>query len=114
MKKRHTNSTFSLSFLDIMCCGFGATVLLVMLLHGQTLQKREETHKDLKAEVERETKLKEFASAHLAELREQGEAIELEEGDSLGAGGPDSRERLAKNSRKMNSQNKRPSSGKKR
>jgi von Willebrand factor type A domain len=83
VKKRHTNSTFSLSFLDIMCCGFGATVLIVMLLHGQTLQKRDETHKDLKAEVERETKLKEFASAHLAELREQVEAIELEEGDLL-------------------------------
>ena len=83
MKKKRENKTFSLSFLDIMCCGFGATVLLVMLLHGQTLLKRTETHKDLKSEVERETKLKEFASAHLAELREQVEAIELEEGDLM-------------------------------
>ena len=83
MKKKRENSTFSLSFLDIMCCGFGATVLIVMLIHGQTLQKREDTHEDLKAEVERETQLKEFANAHLAELREQVEAIELEEGDLL-------------------------------
>lgn len=83
MKKKYENSTFSLSFLDVMCCGFGAVVLLVMLLNGQTLQKREETQKDLRAEVERETQLKEFANAHLAGLREQVEAIELEEGDLL-------------------------------
>ncbi len=83
MKKNRDNNTFSLSFLDVMCCGFGAVVLLVMLLNGQTLQKREDTQKDLQAEVERVTQLKEFASAHLAELREQVEAVTLEEGDLL-------------------------------
>lgn len=83
MKKQRDNKTFSLSFLDVMCCGFGATVLLVMLLNGQILQKREETQKDLRVEVERVTQLKEFASAHLEDMREQVEAIELEEGDLL-------------------------------
>lgn len=81
VKKQRDNNTFSLAFLDIMCCGFGAVVLLVMLLNGKTLQRREETQKDLRAEVERVTMLKEFASAHLAELRNEVEAIELEEGD---------------------------------
>jgi hypothetical protein len=81
LKKQRDNNTFSLSFLDIMCCGFGAVVLLVILLNGQTLQKRKETQKDLQAEVERVTQLKEFASAHLEELSKQVEAIELEEGD---------------------------------
>ena len=32
MKKQRAVATFSLSFLDIMCCGFGAVVLLVMAL----------------------------------------------------------------------------------
>ena len=82
MKKQRSNNVFSLSFLDVMCCGFGAVILLVMLLNGKTLQKREEAQKNLKAEVERVTLLKEYASAHLAELRNEVKAIELEEGNS--------------------------------
>lgn len=82
MKKQRSNNIFSLAFLDVMCCGFGAVILLVMLLNGKTLQQREETQKDLRAEVERVTLLKEYASAHLAELRNEVKAIELEEGDS--------------------------------
>ena len=82
MKKQRGNNTFSLAFLDVMCCGFGAVILLVMLLNGKTLQQREETQKDLRAEVARVTMSKEFASAHLAELRNEVKAIELEEGDS--------------------------------
>jgi len=81
VKKQRDANTFSLAFLDVMCCGFGAVVLLVMILNGKTLQKRDETQKDLKAEVQRVTMLKEFANAHLAELRQKVEAIELEEGD---------------------------------
>jgi hypothetical protein len=82
MKKRRTDSAFSLSFLDVMCCGFGAVVLLVMLLNGQTLQNRAETHKDLQAELDRITLVKEFADAHLAEQRNEVEAIEREDSDS--------------------------------
>jgi hypothetical protein len=82
MKKRRTDSAFSLSFLDVMCCGFGAVVLLVMLLNGQTLQKRAETHKDLQAELDRVTLLKEFADAQLSEQRNEVEAIEREDSDS--------------------------------
>lgn len=81
MKKRRNVNTFSLSFLDIVCCGFGAVILLVMLLNGQILQRREETHKDLGAEFERVAMLKEFARTHLAELQNEVEDIELEEAD---------------------------------
>ena len=79
MRKERNTNTFSLAFLDIMCCGFGAVVLLVMILNGKTLQKREETQKDLRAEVERVTALKDFASAHLAELRDKIKVVELEQ-----------------------------------
>ena len=38
--KRRNTSQFNLAFLDVMCCGFGAVVLLVMLLHGDMLSTR--------------------------------------------------------------------------
>jgi len=82
MKKRRTDSSFSLSYLDVMCCGFGAVVLLVMLINGQTLQARNETHKDLRAELERVTLLQEFADAHLAELRSEVDALERADNDA--------------------------------
>ena len=44
---------FNLSFLDIMFCGFGAVVLLVLILNRQTVQQRQETWKDLRSEVAR-------------------------------------------------------------
>jgi len=42
--KRRKLTPFSLSFLDVMFCGFGAVVLLVMLLNGRTLTERRESH----------------------------------------------------------------------
>jgi len=82
MKKRRTDSVFSMSFLDVMCCGFGAVVLLVMLLNGQTLQKRAESQKELRAELDRLTQLQEFASTHLTEQRSKLDTLEQEESDS--------------------------------
>ena len=81
MKKQRSNNTFNLSFLDILFCGFGAVVLLVMILNGKVLQKRADTQKDLKTEVERVAKLKEYASAHLEELNKDIEDLELKEAD---------------------------------
>ena len=52
-KKRRSTSQFNLSFLDIMCCGFGAVVLLVMLLNGDMLTTRKEIVADLRSEVTR-------------------------------------------------------------
>lgn len=59
-EKRRNTSQFNLAFLDVMCCGFGAVVLLVMLLHGDMLTTRREVTADLQSEVtrlEREAKV---------------------------------------------------------
>jgi hypothetical protein len=80
MRKRRETSAFSLSFLDVMCCGFGAAILLVMILNGKTLQKRTEKQGDLQAEIERQEILMEHAEAHLRELQAAVEETELTEG----------------------------------
>ena len=49
--KRRKVSPFSMSFLDIMFCGFGAVVLLVLILNTDTVKARNETFADLSAEV---------------------------------------------------------------
>jgi hypothetical protein len=49
--KRRPVSPFSLSFLDIMFCGFGAVVLLVLILNTDTVRARNETFTDLSSEV---------------------------------------------------------------
>ncbi|MEN8205827.1 MAG: vWA domain-containing protein [Pseudomonadota bacterium] len=49
--KRRPVSPFSLSFLDIMFCGFGAVVLLVLILNTDTVRARNETFTDLSADV---------------------------------------------------------------
>ena len=51
--KRRPISPFSLSFLDIMFCGFGAVVLLVLILNKNTVQTRNEVFADLRSEVVR-------------------------------------------------------------
>jgi hypothetical protein len=42
-----------MSFLDVMFCGFGSVILLVMLMHGETVRQREPVRADLRAQVER-------------------------------------------------------------
>lgn len=51
--KRRPISPFSLSFLDIMFCGFGAVVLLVLILNTNILQQRNEIFTDLRSDVVR-------------------------------------------------------------
>jgi hypothetical protein len=51
--KRRQLTPFSLSFLDVMCCGFGAVVLLVLILNNDTVRARERTLADLRAEAVR-------------------------------------------------------------
>lgn len=51
--KRRPVSPFSLSFLDIMFCGFGAVVLLVLILNTDTVQARNAVFADLRSEVVR-------------------------------------------------------------
>ena len=49
--KRRPVSPFSLSFLDIMFCGFGAVVLLVLILNTDTVRARNAVFADLRSEV---------------------------------------------------------------
>ena len=49
--KRRPVSPFSLSFLDVMFCGFGAVVLLVLILNHDTVKARNQTFADLRSEV---------------------------------------------------------------
>jgi hypothetical protein len=51
--KRRSVSPFSLSFLDIMFCGFGAVVLLVLILNTDTVRARNAVFADLRSEVVR-------------------------------------------------------------
>jgi len=51
--KRRPVSASSLSFLDIMFCGFGAVVLLVLILNTNTVQERNVITADLRSEVVR-------------------------------------------------------------
>jgi hypothetical protein len=78
MKKRLA-SPFSMSFLDIMFCGFGAVVLLVIILNGQVLEKRKEKSEDFRAQLNRVTKLEKHARANLETNRKRVEAVQLEE-----------------------------------
>ncbi len=68
-----------MSFLDIMFCGFGAIVLLVIILNGQVLEKRKEKSEDLRAQLNRVTKLEQHARADLGDNRKRVEALQLEE-----------------------------------
>jgi polyhydroxyalkanoate synthesis regulator phasin len=53
MRKRSSPATFNLSFLDIMFCGFGAVVLLVLIINSNMVRTRKQHHLDLRAEVVR-------------------------------------------------------------
>ncbi len=76
--KRRPVSPFSLSFLDIMFCGFGAVVLLVLILNHDTVRSRETVFADLRAEavdLERQAiRARETLAADRAALQAAGEA----------------------------------------
>ena len=39
MRKKRQTDIFSLSFLDCMCCGFGAVILLFMIINSQVKEQ---------------------------------------------------------------------------
>ncbi len=51
--KKTTISSFNLAFLDIMFCGFGAVVLLVLIINSQIVSDNKIKSEDLTAEVDR-------------------------------------------------------------
>ena len=69
MRRRKSLSPFNLSFLDIMFCGFGAVVLLVLLINADTRRARKEHHEDLRAEVMRQELEVKAGKEHLVLLK---------------------------------------------
>lgn len=69
MKRRRTVNPFGMSFLDVMFCGFGSVVLLVMIVNANAITKREELHKDLRGEVDRLEREVLTGEKYLVELR---------------------------------------------
>jgi len=75
---RRQISSFNLSFLDIMFCGFGAVVLLVLIINSNTITQREEKHEDLRAEVERLELEREVNLESLQKAAHQLHLLEIE------------------------------------
>ncbi len=75
--RRRSTSQFNLSFLDVMCCGFGAVVLLVMLLNGDMVATRREIVSDLRSEVMRIEREVKVGKEHLVSL--QNSMVQAEE-----------------------------------
>ena len=48
---RRRFSVFSLSFLDVMSCGFGAVVLIFLIINKQTEDEAKIVNKDLLSEI---------------------------------------------------------------
>ena len=53
MARRRSFDVFSLSFLDCICCGFGAVILLFIVMNARAQTSRDELVKDLSGEVNR-------------------------------------------------------------
>ena len=76
--KRRQTSQFNLAFLDIMCCGFGAVVLLVMLLHGDLLTNRKESAAALQSQADRLERQVKVGREHLVSLHNTLDKTEKE------------------------------------
>src|SRR5689334_24964880 len=53
MRRRRAIEVFSLSFLDCICCGFGAVILFYVIISARTGITTAERMEDLKSEVAR-------------------------------------------------------------
>ena len=78
MAQRRQLSPFNLAFLDIMFCGFGAVVLLVLLVNSQLVRSRNQQHEDLRAEVNRLEQEVQAGELYLGELQASLQASENE------------------------------------
>ncbi|MFK8015753.1 MAG: VWA domain-containing protein [Gammaproteobacteria bacterium] len=76
-KRKRRPTTFNLSFLDIMSCGFGAVVLFFMIINHATKDHNERINRDLISETNLLEKRVELGKRNLAEIRN-----ELQETDS--------------------------------
>jgi len=78
VKTRRAITPFNLSFLDIMFCGFGAVVLLVLILNADTVRTRQQHHLDLQSQVTRLGDLTNSAAQDLVLRRSELGALKQE------------------------------------
>ena len=76
--RRRGLSSFNLSFLDIMFCGFGAVVLLVLIINSNAVKQRNEIFDDLRGEVERLEHKVESGQKNLVSIRNSLEKTDQE------------------------------------
>ncbi|MEM8845092.1 MAG: VWA domain-containing protein [Pseudomonadota bacterium] len=85
MRQRPIN-VFSLSFLDVMSCGFGAIILFFMIINADTVKRKENLNQNLQGEVERLEEEVIQGRKYLVELKnsiqENDEIVENTEGQS--------------------------------
>lgn len=73
---RRTISSFSLAFLDIMFCGFGAVVLLVLIINANTLTQRDNRVSEIRAEMAQEEMERRLITVHVEQQRSEIHSIE--------------------------------------
>jgi hypothetical protein len=74
MARRQTN-VFSLSFLDVMSCGFGAVVLIFLIINHATQEQAEVVNQDLLSEIRLLDYQVQNGERDLVELKEELEAL---------------------------------------
>jgi archaellum component FlaC len=77
MKRRRLN-VFSLSFIDCICCGLGAIILLFVIANAQSTSERHRVTQDLRSQVDRVEKEVLAGQKRLVETRNTIERIEQE------------------------------------
>jgi hypothetical protein len=75
MAKRRETNIFSLSFLDVMSCGFGAVVLIFLIINHATEREVKVINQDLLAEIRLLDYQVQNGERDLVELREELEAL---------------------------------------
>ncbi|MFK7886916.1 MAG: VWA domain-containing protein [Gammaproteobacteria bacterium] len=77
-RRKRSFTTFNLSFLDIMSCGFGAVVLFFMIINHATKDHNDRTNRDLISETNLLEKRVELGKRNLAEIRNELDSVNTE------------------------------------
>ena len=75
---RRPISSFSLSFLDIMFCGFGAVVLLVLIINTDTLTRRDKRISGIETALQHKEMELRLTSEHIERLRSMLDDLEAD------------------------------------
>ena len=76
--KRRSLHVFSLSFIDCICCGLGAVILLFFIANARSASHRKDVTRELQAEVERLEKQVIDGKKRLVDARNTLERIDEE------------------------------------